>query len=77
MLIDKETAAEKAAQKREHLLFHGLIRLWLRNSGFALKQSRHRGEFRLVKLRKRSLCFATAVPAAVFLSRPIDGDNIV
>ena len=55
---------EKAAQKRERLLFHGLIRLWLRNSGFALRQSRHRGEFHLMKLRKRSLCFAAAFPTA-------------
>ena len=35
-------AMGKTSQNRSHLLFHGLIRLWLRNSGLALKQSRHR-----------------------------------
>ena len=46
------------------MLFHGLICLWLRNSGFALRQSRHHGKFRLMKCRKRLRRFAYALPAA-------------
>jgi hypothetical protein len=41
IISNVNAAAGKAAQKRSRLLFHGLIRLWLRNSGFALRQSRH------------------------------------
>ncbi|MBQ8920239.1 MAG: hypothetical protein IJ056_09070, partial [Acidaminococcaceae bacterium] len=39
-----------------------------KNSGFALRQFRHDGEFRLMKFRKCSRSFAYAFPfAAVFL----------
>ena len=37
----KQLTEGKTSQNRARLLFHGLIRLWLRNSGYALKQSRH------------------------------------
>ena len=39
------------------LLFHGLICLWLRNSGCALKQPLYDGNFHLMKLHKRSQSF--------------------
>ena len=49
---------EKTSQKRSRLLFHEFMCLWLRNSGFALRQSRHDGTFHFMKWRNRSLCFA-------------------
>ena len=52
----KPAAADKASQNRSRLLFHGLIRLRLRNSGFALKQSR-RG--RLISPHEMSQTLAT------------------
>ena len=66
--VDKRSAAVgQASQKRSRLLFHGLICLWFRNSGFALKQPRHDVKFHLMKFRKRSLCFAYALPATALL----------
>ena len=40
---------EKTSQKRSRLLFHEFMCLWLRNSGFALRQSRHDGTFHFMK----------------------------
>ena len=57
---------DKATQNRSRLLFHGFICLWLRNSGFALRQSRHDGKFHLMKFRKHSRCFAYALPVTIF-----------
>ena len=39
----------RVSQNRTCMLFHGLMCLWLRNSGFALRQSRHLGTFRLME----------------------------
>jgi hypothetical protein len=64
----KESAAGKTLQNRARLLFHGLIRLWLRNSGLRPSDSLATvGSFRLMKLRKRSRCFAKFFSVAVFL----------
>jgi hypothetical protein len=60
---ENNVTADKASQKRQRLLFYGFIRLWLRNSGFALGQPRHDGEFYLIKLRNRFLYFAYALSA--------------
>ena len=55
-------------QNRARLLFHGLIRLWLRNSWLRPSDSlATAGSFRLMKLRKRSRCFAKFFPAAAFI----------
>ena len=62
MLCNKNIAAEKAAQKGSRLLFYGLIRLRLRNSELRSSDSLVAdGSFRLIKLRKRSLCFAAVL----------------
>ena len=54
--------AGKTAQKRSRLLFYGLIRLRLRNSGLRPSDSLDAaGSFRLIKSRKRSQCFAAVL----------------
>ena len=54
--------AEKTAQKRSRLLFYGLTRLRLRNSGLRPSDSLvAAGSFCLIKLRKRSLSFAAVL----------------
>ena len=59
--------AGKTAQKRSRLLFYGLIRLRLRNSGLRPSDSLDAaGSFRLIKFRKRSLCFAAALSRRCF-----------
>ncbi|MBQ8918712.1 MAG: hypothetical protein IJ056_01195, partial [Acidaminococcaceae bacterium] len=49
LAVHKVLRQAKALQNRQQLLFYGLMRLWLRNSGFALRQPRHDGTFRLIK----------------------------
>ena len=66
---NSNAATGKASQNRSCLLFHGLTCLWLRNSGFALKRSRHHGKFHLIKFRKRSRRFAYALPVAALIVR--------
>ena len=59
--------AGKTAQKRSRLLFYGLIRLRLRNSGLRPSDSLDAaGSFRLIKFRKRSLCFAAVLSPRCF-----------
>ena len=53
----------KKSQTRNQLLFHGLIRLWLRNSGLRPSDSLATdGSFRLMEWRNRFLQFAHVFP---------------
>ena len=60
---------EKTSQKRSRLLFHEFMCLWLRNSGFAFRQSRHDGTFHFMKWRNRSLCFSHAFSFNLYIIR--------
>ena len=54
--------AVKTSQNHSRLLFYGLIRLRLRNSGLRPSDSLDAvGSFRLIKSRKRSQCFAAVL----------------